>query len=174
MLILLTIITINHKVTTLIINDLLIDLYNTIKKEKEMKTYIINCDANPFIPEKLKVVEHRRNGQFIWGEEMIEPFCYNGGISGLELYRRLSSYPVLNANILHFLLSHLELKPTCWSEEKRFTNLYFFGTIYCDRNYELMVPSLNTTDWKVYYHKLILTGWDGSTIALLRNNWKEE
>ncbi len=109
---------------------------------------IIDCDADPFIPEGWSVVEHHKGGQVEFDSSKIvfhlEPEQRNGLIVGNELRERLKSQPVMNANVLDFLLKHPDLIPESWEydERGRKRRIYFWGTIFCDSDGNLFIRCL--------------------------------
>src|SRR4051812_5109537 len=81
--------------------------------------HVIDLDANPFVPNNWKVEEHKKGGQFKWNPASIRfhlsPNQQNGKvIEGNKLRKELANEPVLNANILDYLLAHPELIPEEW------------------------------------------------------------
>jgi hypothetical protein len=98
------------------------------------RVFNIDCSADPFIPKGWEVVEHRRTGLFSWvagdSDMIAHYFSLNQAISrrivGHELRKELEDKPVLNANILDFLLNNPKFIPEEWKER----NTFFWGTIY--------------------------------------------
>lgn len=93
--------------------------------------HIIDCDASPFTPEGWQVVEHRKNGQLEWDPTRVVLHLSDvqkkgGVISGNDLRKLLANEPVLNANVLDYLLANPHLIP----EEWRGKIIFFWGTIY--------------------------------------------
>ena len=104
---------------------------------------IIDCDANPYIPEEWEVVEHRKGGKFNWDPSAVTLYLNeaqkNGGyVSGKELREELKDKPVMNANVLDWLLAHPEHIPEEWKDKYTF----FWGTIYRDSSGSLCVRCL--------------------------------
>lgn len=100
--------------------------------ELVVKKHVIDCDASPFVPEGWEVVEHQNSGSFKWNPDEIELYIAgeqkSGSIGGHELKKKLMGKPVLNANVLDYLLEHPELIPEVWKGKW----IYFWGTIYRD------------------------------------------
>jgi hypothetical protein len=63
----------------------------------------------------------------------------NKHIQGEELQKGLENQPVLNANVLDYLLVYQELIPESWKDKA----VCFWGTIYRDCNYKLAVRCLH-------------------------------
>ena len=107
-----------------------------------MKKHIINCDADPFVPDDWKVEEHTKGGQFEWNTDNVELYLSDeqkkGPIKGNELRKLLKDKPVLNANILDYLLAHSELIPEEWKGKA----IFFWGTIYRNSDGDLCVRYL--------------------------------
>ncbi len=98
-----------------------------------------DCDADPFVPIGWKVEEHQRGGAFKWDalQEQVQLHLdkdqQNGKhIEGNKLREQLAGKPVLNANVLDYLLKNLRLIPDDWKKDHRgYThNIFFWGTIY--------------------------------------------
>ena len=95
------------------------------------ETHIIDCDAAPLVPTRWKVEEHRKGGQFEWDPAKVslhlsEPQKKGGVIEGNLLRGELAEQPVLNANVLEYLLANPHLIPEKWKSEA----VFFFGTVY--------------------------------------------
>lgn len=114
--------------------------------------HIIDCDADQYMPEKWwatpehkrqelleqhgikewEVIEHRKGGQFEWNLDEIELYqCEEQQTRcslflGVKLRKKLKGKPVLNANVLDYLLKHPELIPDEW----KFKEIFFWGTTY--------------------------------------------
>ena len=120
--------------------------------------YVIDCDADPFIPDGWTVEEHRKGGQFNWDKEAQKDALYldkgqeNGkGIKeGNTLRKVLAGKLVLNANVLDYLLEKPYLIPEEWKNK----TVFFWGTIYCDRYDNLCIRHLSWDggrwDWDVF------------------------
>ncbi len=103
----------------------------------KMVGHIINCDANPFTPSGWKVELHTKGGQLAFDPTKIKlylsPNQQNGKrIEGNKLRKELANEPVLNANVLDYLLAHPELIPEDWKKDERGNTRYifFWETIY--------------------------------------------
>jgi hypothetical protein len=93
--------------------------------------HLIDCDANPFVPEGWKVEQHRKGGQLEWNPERIALYLSKGQqdgkyIGGHKLRKELEDKPVLNACVLDYLLAHPDLIPESWKGKV----VFFWGTIY--------------------------------------------
>lgn len=115
--------------------------------------YLVNCDAFPFIPEGWSVEEHKKGGNFQFDSIKISLYLSqrqkNGGISGIDLKRELDKKPLINANVLDYLLHHPDLIPENWKSEL----VFFWGTIYRDSEGKLCVRCLYRfgSDWSWTY-----------------------
>lgn len=98
--------------------------------EVTITKHIIDCDADPIVPDGWEVVEHQEGGQFEWDSAKVALYLSDkqksGVIEGNELRKELKSQRVLNANVLDYLLAHPHLIP----EEWRGKLVFFWGTIY--------------------------------------------
>lgn len=126
--------------------------------EVKILEHIINCDADPFVPEGWRVEEHQRGGQFRWDKEKQKDALHldeghqNGKIiNGNKLRKKLAGKPVLNANVLDFLLAHPHLIPEEWKGRA----VFFWGTIYRRADGNLCVRFLcwygDRWDWNVFW-----------------------
>lgn len=117
----------------------------TVTKESTAE-HIVDLEKDPYISSVLlnnaKVDEHRgegvvrikkmNDGLYIddrkiilyLSKKQIDGDC----ISGRELREKMSDKPVVNANVLDFLLKHPELIPDDWKARC----IFFWGTIYRD------------------------------------------
>lgn len=116
---------------------------------QEELNHLIDCDADPLVPRDWKVHFHRRRGMLGWNPQKIKLFFApeqtgSSTIEGLELFKRLRTERVLNANVLDYLLQHRELIPEEWKDY----TVYFWGTVYI-RCGELVVRCLfwNGFNW---------------------------
>jgi len=105
---------------------------------------VIDCDADSFLPSGWKGVEyHKKGGQLKLDLSKVKlhlsPNQMNGKcVEGNKLRKELASEPVLNANVLDYLLSHPELIPKEWKGKY----VFFWGTIYRDSDGDLCVRCL--------------------------------
>jgi len=105
--------------------------------------HIIDCDADPFIPDGWTVVEHKKAGKLEWHLKKVALYLSErqkncGRIQGHALRQEIEGQPVMNACVLDFLLAHKELIPDEWEAN----NVLFWGTIYRDPNGYLYVRGL--------------------------------
>jgi len=105
---------------------------------------LIDCDSAPFIPKGWLLEEHRRNGFFEFDPAKISLYLSRkqkiGSIGGHDLRKDLSDKPVMNANVLDYLLAHPEIIPEEWKNKY----IFFWGTIYRYSDGSLYVRCL---DW---------------------------
>ena len=93
---------------------------------------IIDCDADPFVPKAhWTVEEHQGGGQFRWSASQVRLFLAKGQqnarwFTGDNLHKELAGKPVLNANVLDYLLANLHLIPEEWEGKE----VFFWGTLY--------------------------------------------
>ena len=109
---------------------------------------VIDCDTDPFLPQGWKGVEyHKKGGQLELDLSKVKLHLslnqMDGKyIEGNKLRKELASEPVLNANVLDYLLSHPELIPEEWKGKY----VFFWGTIYCSSSGNLYVRYLYWDD----------------------------
>ncbi|MAG11703.1 MAG: hypothetical protein CMI52_02750 [Parcubacteria group bacterium] len=103
---------------------------------------IIDCDADPFIPDSWSVEEHRKGGQLEWNCENVELWLsqeqQSSSIQGHQLRKQMAEKRVFNANVLDHLLTNPHIIPEEWKSQY----IFFWGTIYRNRNGRLYVRSL--------------------------------
>lgn len=126
---------------------------------------VIDCYADPLLPSGWKGVEyHKKGGQLKLDLSKIKlhlsPNQMNGKyVEGNKLRKELATEPVLNANILDYLLAHPELIPEDWKGKY----VFFWGTIYRNSHGRLCVRCLywhgSAWDWSYYW---LVGGFSGS------------
>jgi hypothetical protein len=133
-------------------------------------SHIIDCDADPYIPNNWKVEEHQKGGMWQWDVNKISLYLSKfqrkkKSISGNELRKELQGKPVLNANVLDYLLKHPELIPEEWENQY----IFFWGTIYRDSDGNFYVRCLRWygVRWDWYCHWLDVD-WNFANPAVLR------
>lgn len=94
------------------------------------KVRVIDCDADPFVPDGWKVVEHIKGGQFEWNPTSVKLYLSESqksgkSVNGNKLRKELEGQKVLNANVLCYLLYYRDI-PDEWKGKK----ILFWGTIY--------------------------------------------
>lgn len=131
---------------------------------------LINCDADPFLPDGWRVVAHQKGGQLELDPSRIRLYLSKGQkgdkcIGGHDLRKELENQPVLNANVLDYLLSHQDFIPESWKSKVT----YFWGTIYSNGVGYLCVRCLDWRGGRWYWGGRWLDGdWDdGDPSALL-------
>jgi hypothetical protein len=147
--------------------------------ETKERVYIIDCDAAPFVPSGWKGVEqHQTGGSFAWDPKAVEfyrsKFQQHGKhIRGEKLRDELRDKPVLNANVLDYLLAHPHLIPEEWKhdEQGRTRYIFFWGTIYRGSAGSACVRYLSWDGgrWLWYYFWLGI-GWSDYDPAALRSS----
>jgi hypothetical protein len=112
--------------------------------EINMIEHLIDCDSTPFIPNGWSVEEHKKGGFLKFDPAKISLYLSKkqkkGSIGGHDLRKNLADKPVMNANILDYLLAHPELIPEEWKGKY----IFFWGTIYRRSDGRLYVRCL---DW---------------------------
>ncbi|SRR6266481_265375 len=125
--------------------------------------HIIDCDAQPFVPDGWSVEEHQKGGTWSWDASKAylykSPEQLKGSIEGNKLREKLRkiSTPVLNANVLDYLLANPHLIPEEWKGKY----VFFWGTVYRYSSGHLYVRCLCWNDgrwsWSGFWLDL---GWD--------------
>ena len=114
--------------------------------------YLINCDADPFIPNGWRVEEadqlvSRVRSVFEWDESKVLLHLSSNqmdgkSIKGEQLQTELANESVLNANVLDYLLAYQTLIPDEWKGKC----VFFWGTVYRDLRGRLCVRFLYFDD----------------------------
>lgn len=132
-----------------------------------MMEYVIDCDASPYVPDGWKVEEHQKGGQFKFDVSRINLYLSaaqkKGSIEGNKLRKELAEKPVLNANVLDYLLANPHLIPEDWKGKY----VFFWGTVYRHSDGRLCVRYLywDGDGWRWSFW---LGDWDGNDPAALR------
>ncbi len=130
--------------------------------------HIIDCDADPFVPDGWKVEEHKKGSKFEWSQTKVKLHLddaqVKGSIEGNKLREKLASESVLNANVLDYLLKNPHLIPEEWKGKY----IFFWGTVYRDSGGGLCVRCLYWFDRQWYWDSYWLDyGWRSYDPALL-------
>jgi hypothetical protein len=145
----------NAEIKNLSEGDILADVLKVIKGQAEIKMIerLIDCDSAPFVPNGWSVEEHKKGGLFKFDPAKISLYLSKeqkkGSIDGHYLRKDLSDKPVMNANVLDYLLAHPELIPEEWKGKY----IFFWGTIYRNSDGYLYVRCLGWlgSKWCWYY-----------------------
>lgn len=99
-----------------------------------------------------------KGGKFIWGPSRVSLYLSerqkSGPYAGWQLEDELKDKPVLNANVLDYLLAHPDLIPEDWKGKR----VYFWGTIYQVEGFGRHVRYLTfdekeTNKWRWYWDR---------------------
>lgn len=92
--------------------------------------HLIDCDSDPCVPQNWSLKSHLKMGVWKWQPEKVVLFKFKEQAGskriGEYLYQKLEESPVLNANVLDYLLQHHHLIPSDWKN----VFVFFWGTIY--------------------------------------------
>ncbi len=132
-----------------------------------MMDHIIDCDADPIISNEFRIEEHQSGGLLLWDPAKFVLYLskeqQRGYITGNNLRNELRCKPVLNANVLDYLLIHPDCIPEDWKKDANGYTRYicFWGTIY-----------RHILDGRLYVRNLYLgeDGWH-SDYRLLGGYW---
>jgi len=104
--------------------------------------HVIDLDADPMVPENWSVEEHIKGGQLRWNPDEVNLYLCDeqkgGSIQGKKLRKKLKDNPVLNANVLDYLLANPQLIPEEWKDKA----IFFWGTVYRSSDGSLFVRYL--------------------------------
>jgi len=93
---------------------------------------VIDCDAQPIIPEQFEIYLHKPGGQFIWdkakvGLSVVDDKPHpDGPAVANEMRWKRNKKLVLNANVLDWLLQHPKQIPEEWKDKE----VHFWSTVY--------------------------------------------
>jgi len=167
----------NDEIKKLCEGSTLADVRSVLLGQAEIKIvdHVIDCNADPVLPNGWKVEEHQKTGSFKWDPKHV-PFYLSKSqkkdsyIEGKKLRKELAGMRMLNANVLDYLLKNPQLIPEEWKrdEQGRIRYILFWGTIYRD-SCGLCVRSLccHVGQWDWDYSWLD-RDWDGRSPAALR------
>jgi len=114
--------------------------------------HLIDCDSAPLVPNGWTVEEHKKGGFLKFDPAKISLYRSKkqkkGIIGGHDLRKELANKPVMNANVLDYLLAHPELIPEEWKGEYTF----FWGTIYRGSDGGLYVRYLGWSGSRWFWH----------------------
>ena len=115
--------------------------------------HVIDCDAQPYLPDGWSIEEHQKGGAFKWDAAQVAFHLSSGQkgdkyIEGNKLRKELADKPVLNANVLDYLLANPHLIPEEWKKDGKGNTRYifFWSTIYRNRDGYLYVRCLSWGD----------------------------
>ncbi len=92
---------------------------------------VIDCNQKPFVPLHLRVAAHRKCGPLLWDPGSTRLLLVEGQgncqrLTGQKVWQRLRDKPVLNANVLDYLLANTNCIPESWKG----LYIHFWGTLY--------------------------------------------
>lgn len=121
--------------------------------EVAIMKHVIDLNDDTFVPDGWKIEEHQKtangSGAIEWDPSKVVFYLDDDQKNGLfiegnKLSKRLSRKPVLNANVLDYLLKNPDLIPESWKKDEGGNTRYifFWGTIYRNSEDKLFVRSL--------------------------------
>jgi len=133
-----------------------IEIEQVEEEQKEFTSeHVIDLSTPPFIPDGFSLEEHLGEGLFEFNPDNVSLYLIDeqkGGVNGYKLRKELADQPVLNANVLDYLLANPELIPEDWKGKY----LCFWGTIYRNSDGDLYVRYLRRrgSEWNWNYRWL--------------------
>lgn len=100
-----------------------------IHERRKIPGIVIDCDADPYVPDGWTVEKHKKGGQLTFAAADLQHFYEDHqdvAFTGPDFCKEIEDKLVLNANILDFLLKNPEIIPRDW----KFRQTCFWGTIY--------------------------------------------
>ena len=128
--------------------------------------FVIDCDANPMIPDGWSIEKHVKGGAFRFAKDRVLLHLAkkqkSGTILGHDLRKELEKEPVLNACVLDYLLAHPHLIPEEWKGQA----VFFWGTVYryCDGSLCVRYLYWHGDGWDWHYYWLAYD-WDSDNPA---------
>lgn len=137
--------------------------------------HVIDCDAQPYLPDGWFVEEHQKGGQWKFDPKQVNFYLSKGQqggktIEGNKLRKELAKKPVFNANVLDYLFANPHLIPEDWKKDENGNTRYifFWGTVYRSRGGYLFVRYLCWDGGAWYWGCWLDDDWDGFSPAALR------
>lgn len=119
-----------------------------IRRQKP-SALVVDLDATPLIPKGWTVESHQQGGQFAFDGVQLNLYLAAGQTNGKYIFgfgnklrQELAKQPVLNANVLDFLLANSHLIPEEWKGKA----VFFWGTVYRG---QLVCPVPGLERWPV-------------------------
>jgi hypothetical protein len=175
----------NAEIKKLSTGDFLAEVRNVLRGLAEIKPieHAVDFGADPFLPAGCKVEEHQkgkvakleRKGDDVYLDGKKIEFWLSseqkrGVITGNTLRAKLAGKPVLNANMLDYLLKNPHLIPEVWKKDENGNTRYvfFWGTVYRSTAGNLYVRCLYWFGgrWDWYYYWLDFDFVDDSPAAV--------
>lgn len=134
----------------------------------KVEEHVIDCDAQPFTPDGWTVEEHQKGGQYQFDAANVSLWLakaqQKGSIEGNKLRKEMKGNPVLNANVLDYLLANPHLIPEEWKGKY----VFFWGTVYRYSDGRLCVRFLYWDGgWWRWGVRWLDGGWHGCSPAAL-------
>jgi hypothetical protein len=135
---------------------------------------VIDCDAAPLVPAGWEIVEHQKGGHWKWDLKQIGLYLSNDQqdpnvLEGSALRKELADKPVLNSNVLDYLLCHRDLIPEEWKRAR--TAVFFWGTLYRDADGNLCVRYLYHGAGWWWSSRCLDAYWNDRGAAAVRGLW---
>ena len=133
-------------------------------------SHVIDCDADPFVPECWSVEEHQKGGSFQWDASKFELWLANGQkhgkvLQGNKLRKEMAKKVPFNACVLDYLRGYPHLIPEEWKGKY----VFFKGTVYRGGDGHLYVRCLRWGGNGWYWSQGWLEGyWFGDHPAAVR------
>lgn len=142
-------------------------ILQVVRVQAEVVELVVDLDADPpSLSDGWEVAEHRKGGVIKFDLARLglylspnHPQEWGKHLHGEEFRRELESQPVLNANMMNFLLKRPHLIPKEWDG-----NVFFWGTIYRCRG-ALYVPCMSCSH---YFSEKI---WNRGLVRHLGDAW---
>ncbi len=124
-----------------------------------IKKHVIDLQAVSYVSSNWTVEEHQKGTPLQWDVSKVQLYLDNDqkngkSIEGSKLHKLLVGKPVMNANVLDYLVANPFLIPKNWrrNQEGHLRRIFFWGTIYRDSKGKLHVRymSFNNSDWNWY------------------------
>lgn len=98
---------------------------------------IMDCDAQPYVPDGWTIEEHQKGGEIEFDPKKVEFHLSpnqtgDKSVNGKKLREELKGKKVLNACVLDHLMANTGLIPESWKQDENGNTryIYFWGTVY--------------------------------------------
>ena len=139
----------NDDIKRLCEGDVLADVRRVLRRQALIAAieHIIDCDKDPYLPDGWKVEDHLKGDKLIWDASKVNLYLSDHQknyktIRGRQLLAELAGKPVLNANVLDYLLANKYIIPEEWKGKY----VFFWGTVYSPLSGTLCVRYLFWSD----------------------------
>jgi hypothetical protein len=127
--------------------------------------HVIDCDADPFVPNQFVVDEHVKQGRRVWNadairlyhpEKLPEPKKGRKFPTIVQMIELLRGRPTCNTNALDYLLQYPYLIPEEWKKY----GIFFFGTVLRFKDQDILYQR-----WDIRYLQWHGVNWEWDQLS---------